>query len=182
TRHPADSANSPQAKGRIERTWRTFQDRLISELRLAQATTLQQANAVLAAFCPVFDRLFAVPASQSANDFRRLPKGFDLARRLSFRYRRIVAPDHTVSWAGETFQLPQGSSLHGFAGKQLELSHQLDGSLRFFLDRRLLLSEQRPLRELDQPKPALRSSALKPKPKMPRIYNLGGRPALSAPT
>ena len=175
-------ANSPQAKGRIERTWRTFQDRLISELRLAQATTLQQANAVLAAFCPVFDRLFAVPASQSANDFRRLPKGFDLARCLSFRYRRIVAPDHTVSWAGETFQLPQGSSLHGFAGKQLELSHQLDGSLRFFLDRRLLLSEQRPLRELDQPKPALRSSALKPKPKMPRIYNLGGRPALSAPT
>src|SRR5271157_4697075 len=44
-------AYSPQAKGRIERAWRTCQDRLVSELRLAHATTLQQANAVLAAFC-----------------------------------------------------------------------------------------------------------------------------------
>ena len=44
-------AHSPQAKGRIERAWRTCQDRLVSELRLAQATTLPQANAVLDQFC-----------------------------------------------------------------------------------------------------------------------------------
>lgn len=175
-------ANSPQAKGRIERLWRTFQDRLISELRLAQAGNLEQANHVLAAFCLDFDRRFAVPASESTNDFRRLPRHFDLARCLSFRYQRVVAPDHTLSWAGESFQLPPGPSQHSFAGKVVELSHQLDGSLRFYLGQQLLLTQQRPLRELYEPKPAVFSSALKRKPKSPRIYNLGGRPALAATT
>lgn len=173
-------ANSPQAKGRIERTWRTFQDRLISELRLAQAGTVEQANVVLAAFCPTFDRLFAVPAAESANDFRPLPRSLDLARCLSFRYQRVVAADHTVSWAGEIFQLPSLSSPKSFAGKRIEISHQLDGSLRFYLQRQLLLTTQRPLQELAAPKPAVRSAALKRKPKMPRIYSLGGRPAVAA--
>jgi hypothetical protein len=52
-------AYSPQAKGRIERAWRTFQDRLVSELRLANVKTLEQANAVLARFCAQFNQRFA---------------------------------------------------------------------------------------------------------------------------
>ena len=63
-------AYSPQAKGRIERAWRTFQDRLVSELRLARATTLAQANAVLARFCADYNQRFARPAADSA---ARLP-------------------------------------------------------------------------------------------------------------
>jgi hypothetical protein len=51
----------PQAEGRIERVWRTFQDRLVSELRLARATILPQANAVLARFCQDYNQ-FARPA------------------------------------------------------------------------------------------------------------------------
>jgi transposase len=175
-------ANSPQAKGRIERLWRTFQDRLISELRLAQACNLEQANAVLATFCPEFDRRFAVPASESANDFRSLPRAFNLARCLSFRYLRVVAADHTVSWGGQIFQLPPPHAHHSFAGKVVELSHQLDGSLRFYLGQQLLLTTQRPLQELVEPKPATFSSALKRKSRVPRIYNLGGRPAVAAVT
>jgi transposase len=175
-------AHSPQAKGRIERLWRTFQDRLISELRLANACTLEQANRVLAAFCVDFNRRFAVPASQSGNDFRSLPRGFDLPRCLSFRYQRTVAPDHTIAFAGETIQLPATSSHRGYAGAVIELSHQLDGSLRIYRADQLLLTLQRPLQELIQPKPAIRSAAFKRKPKMPRIYNLGGRPALAAAT
>src|SRR5258708_16920984 len=45
-------AYSPQANGRIERAWRTCQDRLVTELRLAQPVTLEQATALLARFCP----------------------------------------------------------------------------------------------------------------------------------
>lgn len=176
------SAYSPQAKGRIERLWRTFQDRLISELRLAQAGTLQQANHVLQAFLPDFERRFAVPSAESVSDFRPLPRHFDLARCLSFRYQRVVAPDHTVCWGGESFQLPPTSSPQSVAGKVVELSHQLDGSLRFYLGQTLLLTTQRPLRELREPRPTVLTSALKRKPKMPRIYNLGGRPALAAAT
>ena len=175
-------AHSPQAKGRIERLWRTFQDRLISELRLAHACTLEQANRILATFCADFNCRFAVPASQSGNDFRRLPRGFDLARCLSFRYQRTVAPDHTIAFAGETIQLPPSSSQRGYAGARVELSHQLDGSLRIYRADQLLLTLQRPLQELIEPKPAIRSAAQKRKPKMPRIYNLGGRPALAAAT
>ena len=175
-------ANSPQAKGRIERLWRTFQDRLISELRLARACTLDQAHGVLAAFVPDFERCFAVPAAQSVSDFRPLPRSFDLARCLSFRYHRVVAKDHTVAWAGEVFQLPPLPSRHSLAGKVVELSHQLDGSLRFYFGQQLLLTLQRRLQELVEPKPAVLSSALKRRPKPPRIYNLGGRPALSAAT
>lgn len=175
-------AQSPQAKGRIERLWRTFQDRLISELRLAQASTLEQANTVLTAFLADFNHRFAVPAAESTHDFRRLPHRFDLARCLSFRYQRVVAADNTVSWAGEVFQLPALPSRHSLAGKIVELSHQLDGALRFYLGQQLLLTVQRPLQELIEPKPPILSSALKRKPKPPRIYNLGGRPALSAAT
>jgi hypothetical protein len=54
-------ASSPQAKGRIERAWRTCQDRLVSELRLARAATLEQANAGLARFCADYNQPFARP-------------------------------------------------------------------------------------------------------------------------
>ena len=60
-------AYSPQAKGRIERAWRTCQDRLVSELRLARATTLAQANAVLARFCADYNQRFARPAAQASS-------------------------------------------------------------------------------------------------------------------
>src|SRR5258708_39180375 len=59
-------ACSPQAKGRIERAWRTFQDRLVSELRLAQPATLEPANAVLARFCADYNQRFARPAADAA--------------------------------------------------------------------------------------------------------------------
>ncbi len=66
-------AYSPQAKGRIERAWRTCQDRLVSELRLAGATTLEQANAVLQRFCADYNQRFARPAAQPAGHFAACP-------------------------------------------------------------------------------------------------------------
>ncbi len=55
-------ARSPQAKGRVERTAGTLQDRLVTELRLARAATIDEANRVLADFLPRFNRRFRVPA------------------------------------------------------------------------------------------------------------------------
>src|SRR5450755_3127311 len=97
-------AYSPQAKGRIERVWRTCQDRLVSELRLARATTLAQANAVLARFCADYNQRFARPAAQSVRDFRTLPRRFDLDRCLSLRYERVVSPDHTVTLGAQSIR------------------------------------------------------------------------------
>src|SRR5205823_3726344 len=69
-------AQSPQGKGRIERLWGTFQDRLAAELRLAGAAALDQANRVLWGWLPAFNARFAVPAAQPGSAYRPLPEGF----------------------------------------------------------------------------------------------------------
>ena len=173
-------AYSPQAKGRIERAWRTCQDRLVSELRLAQATTLAQANAVLDQFCADYNQRFARPAADAACDFRSLPRRFDLARCLSLHYQRVVAADHTVTLGAHTVSLPPLSGPRGYAGETVELSHQLDGTLRVYRGDTLLLALPLPLQEHAERRPVAITTAQKRK--TPRIYNLSGRPALAAVT
>ena len=175
-------AYSPQAKGRIERAWRTCQDRLVSELRLARATTLPQANAVLDQFCADYNQRFARPAADTACDFRRLPRRFDLARCLSLHYQRVVAADHTVTLGAQSIPLPPLPGPRGYAGETVELSHQLDGRLRVFRGDALLLALPLPLEEHAERRPKLLTSAQKRKTPTPRIYNLSGRPALAAVT
>ena len=173
-------AYSPQAKGRIERAWRTCQDRLVSELRLAQAATLAQANAVLDQFCADYNQRFARPAADAACDFRSLPRRFDLARCLSLHYQRVVAADHTVTLGAHTVSLPPLSGPRGYAGETVELSHQLDGTLRVYRGDTLLLALPLPLQEHAERRPVAITTAQKRK--TPRIYNLSGRPALAAVT
>jgi transposase len=175
-------AYSPQAKGRIERAWRTCQDRLVSELRLARATTLVEANAVLARFCTDYNQRFARPAAQATTDFRRLPRRFNLARCLSLRYQRVVSPDHVITLGSHAIALPPLTAKRGYAGETVELSHQLDGTLRVYRGDSLVLAQALPLQDYSQRRPAPRTTAQKPKPQMPRIYNLSGRPALAAVT
>jgi transposase len=175
-------AYSPQAKGRIERAWRTCQDRLVSELRLAHATTLPQANAVLARFCADYNQRFARPPADAASDFRRLPRRFDLARCLSLHYQRVVAADHTVTLGAQSISLPPLPAHRGYAGETVELSHQLDGTLRAYRGDALLLAQPLPLEEHAERHPVRITSAQKRKLSMPRIYNLSGRPALAAVT
>jgi transposase len=175
-------AYSPQAKGRIERVWRTCQDRLVSELRLAQATTLPQANTVLTAFCADYNQRFARVAAQSVCDFRSLPRRFDLARCLSLHYQRVVAADHTVTLGAHAIALPPLSGHRGYAGETVELSHHLDGRLHVYRGDQLLLSLPLPLEEHAERRPKLLTSTQKRKTSTPRIYNLSGRPALTAVT
>jgi len=175
-------ACSPQAKGRIERAWRTCQDRLVSELRLARAVTLEEANAVLARFCADYNQRFARPAAEAASDFRCLPRRFDLARCLSLHYQRVVAADHTVALGAQSIALPPLPAHRGYAGETVALSHQLDGVLRIFRADTLITARPFAFEEYAQRRPVQLTSAQKRKPKMPRIYNLSGRPALAAVT
>jgi hypothetical protein len=91
------TALSPQAKGRIERGWRPFQDRLVSELRLARAATLEQANAVLERFLSDYNRKFGKPARQSGMAYRKLDGRLDLDYVFSLRYERTVGNDHVIT-------------------------------------------------------------------------------------
>src|SRR5258708_19309032 len=88
------AAQSPQAKGRIERLWGTLQDRLVSELRLRALQTLEQANAFLPEFLPAFIQRFARAAAAPTPAWRPAPR--DLERTLSCRYPRVVPPPTTL--------------------------------------------------------------------------------------
>lgn len=175
------AALTPQAKGRIERLWRTFQDRLRSELRLAKAKTVEQANAVLARFLPEYNRKFAKTARETGNDFRELDERVNRDRLFSLRYERTVGHDHTVSFGARRIQLPPMAGQQGYAGKRVEVSHQLNGELHVWLgDRRLYQGPapieyavgMAPKRPAMRPKPARKKQA-------PRIYALGGRAAMA---
>lgn len=123
------AAGSAQAKGRVERTWGTLQDRLVTELRLAGTCDRVSANRVLASFLPRYNRRFAVPPADPEPAWRPLPPEVELDAVLAFRYRRVVARDHTVRVGGIVLDLPPGPGGHGYAGRRVEVSLRLDGRL-----------------------------------------------------
>jgi len=110
-------AGSPQAKGRIERLWGTFQDRLISELRLADARTKKEAQAALERFLPEYNRRFGKKPACMKPAWRKLDGG-DLKRILCWKYKRTVAKDNTISFKGLVLQLPRVKPLYSLAGKK----------------------------------------------------------------
>jgi hypothetical protein len=122
-------ASSPQAKGRIERLWGTFQDRLVKTLRRAGASTLEEANAVLAAYLPRYRARFARSAEVAGSAYRPLPNGLDLDGICSFHYVRTVANDNTVRLEERLVQIPPGPRGRSYAGCRVDLQERLDGSL-----------------------------------------------------
>ena len=126
-------AGSPQAKGRIERLWGTFQDRLVVELRLAGVVDRAGANAFLIDYLPRHNARFRVPAADPVPAWRTLPDAVRLERVLVFKYRRKVAKDHTISLDGRILQLPHGATGRAnYAGKRVEVHVRLDGSVVAF--------------------------------------------------
>ena len=122
-------AHSPEAKGRVERANGTFQDRLVSELRLANVGTLEEANDVLGEFLPRFNARFGVPPTQAGSAYRVPDAGLELAGVLCHKERRRVAKDNTVQYHGRTLQLFPGVDRPNYAGARVEVQERLDGSL-----------------------------------------------------
>lgn len=123
-------AHSPQAKGRIERLWNTFQDRLVSELRLANAKTLEQAQAVLERYIPEHNRRFAKPAN--AEPAWRKVSSLQIQRALCFKQQRTVAKDNTITFEGTVLQIPKTSPFRSYANKRVEVHVLLDGAVEVF--------------------------------------------------
>jgi transposase len=125
-------ALSPQAKGRVERLWGTLQDRLVSELRLVGAATVEAANAVLTTFTPDHNRRFAIAAAEATPAWRPVRRGTDLARVCSFQYEATVLNDNTVRLAGVVLDIPPGPRKRSYAGVRVEVRQLLDGSWRVY--------------------------------------------------
>jgi hypothetical protein len=124
------AARSPQAKGRIERLWGTFQDRLTSELRLAGAANMDAANQVLRRFLPDYNRHFGRAPRETEKAWRPAPQ--DLDRICCFRHQRSVSNDNVVQWEGRRFQIPPRLSRFSFAGAIVQLYESLDGKFAIY--------------------------------------------------
>jgi transposase len=128
------AAQSPQAKGRIERLFKTLQDRLVKEMRLAGIASIAAANHFLETrFLPEWEARFTVLPRNPRNAHRRLGREHRLEEILSVRVARKVAQDHTVSWDGNRWGVPREAVCAGLRGAQVEIERRLDGShwLRF---------------------------------------------------
>ena len=137
-------ALSPQAKGRVERTAGTFQDRLITELRLAGATTVEQAKAVLQQFLPRFNRRFGAPAQCPEPAFRPMNPESRLGHILCFKHRRRVARDNTVKYYRHTLQLLPTQQRRSYAGVVVVVLEGLDGRLSLQHEGRIIASQEAP--------------------------------------
>ncbi len=125
------AANSPQAKGRVERSHGVDQDRLIKELRLAGISTIAEANRFLdEVYTPKSNRRFAVPAASSVDAHRRLT-GLDLKAILSYQETRVVANDYTVQYEGRKWQIERQSTGGGLRRAKVTVQERLDGSIKF---------------------------------------------------
>jgi transposase len=122
-------ANSPQAKGRIERLWGTFQDRLVSELRIAKITTRDQANAFLPRYLARHNRRFAIAPADPVPAWRPRPAASAVDAICCFKYSHVVAGDNTVRFAGLTVQLPRRSGWASWAHTRVEVRQLLDGAI-----------------------------------------------------
>jgi len=121
-------ANSPQAKGRVERRHGVFQDRLVKELRLAGINNMAGGNEYLAKqFLPEMNRRFTVEPV-SAVDAHRAPQPA-WAEALSWEYDRVVQRDWTVGWEGHCFQIEAGHEQLNLVGKKVKVRKRRDGGM-----------------------------------------------------
>jgi transposase len=146
------AAGSPEAKGRVERLWRTLQDRLSSELRLRHITTPERANAFLPEFLADLNPRFTRPSSDPAPAWRVAPRELPLV--LSCRSSRQVARDNTVRLGPRWIPLPPGPHHRSYARCRVELRELLDGRLVVLHEGAILAPQPAPLDFVLKPRSA----------------------------
>jgi transposase len=131
------AANSPQAKGRVERVNRTLQDRLVKELALALTPAgrglrdIPAANAFLdQTFLKAFNREFGKIPASGINVHRRVPAPLKLAEVLCHKESRAVGQDWCVQYAGRILQIPKQHASLALAGTRINVLEQAGGTLK----------------------------------------------------
>jgi transposase len=170
-------SNSPQGRGRIERLWGTFQDRLVSELRLAGAQKMAQANQVVTDFLPRYNQRFMVPPAQPGSAYRATPPDFIPEEVFCRKHQRSVGSDNVVRFEGHRLQIHPGMDRLSYARARVTVHEGFDGTLAvYYKGKRLATTEAPPdssLLRSDRPpadfmvKRMLRSHGHKPSPHHP---------------
>ncbi len=125
------AAYPPQAKGRVERSFGTDQDRLVKLLRLAKIKTMQSANEFPEReYWPEWNQRFAKPLAQVTDLHRPLTAELDVASILSHVESRVIGNDYTISFAGRRYQIARQQTRAGMRHRSLRVAPRLDGSLK----------------------------------------------------
>lgn len=125
------AAYSPQAKGRIERSFLTAQDRLVKQLRLAKISTLERANEFLEKeYWPEWNERFARPVQDFPNQHRTLTGQLELAAILCHVEQRVIGNDYTFSFAGQRYQIARQEAQAGMRHQRLRVELRLNGELK----------------------------------------------------
>jgi transposase len=141
-------AHSPQAKGRIERLFRTFQDRVIKEMRLRGVRTIEEGNRFLAEYLPVYNKRFSVRPREKDDLHRALPKGMDLDAILCMKTERTLRNDFTVAHNHKLYQIEEATR-----ASKVIVQDRMDGSMRITYQGQALRFREiaeRPIRENKQ--------------------------------
>ena len=163
------AAYSPQAKGRVERSFLTDQDRLIKELRLAKVKTMQGANEFLEKeYWPEWNAKFAKAPKAPEDMHRPLPAGLDLGAVLSHVEQRVITNDYTFAFGGKRYQIAAAQVKPGMKRQSLRVELRLNGELQARHEGQYLEITECGLKPLP---------ATKPLPRKPvhKDHNAGGK-------
>lgn len=122
-------ANSPQAKGRIERSNRTLQDRLVKELRLNKISTIEEANVFLPIFIEDYNRRFAVVPKNPNNAHRPLLQEHNLEQIFSIRKFRELSKNLTFQYNSTIYQIQTERETYALRRAKVTLYEKEDGSI-----------------------------------------------------
>jgi hypothetical protein len=153
-------AHSPQAKGRIERLFRTLQDRLVKEMRLRGIRTIEEGNQFLEEYLPLYNKRFSVCPKEKDDFHRPLPKGVDLDAILCIKTERALRNDFTVAHHRKLYQVEET-----IKASKVMVQDRIDGSMVMVHQGRALRFKEiteRPLREKKQPVVARRRKSYIP--------------------
>lgn len=144
-------AGSPEAKGRVERAWGTFQDRLCSELRLYKISTLEEANHYLMEqFIPDYNERFARCAREDGSAYRKVTKAMGLANIFCTKEERTVISDNTITYSSRIFQILPDNHRMGYVKAKVMVHEHLDSSIHLFYKGRELKQKELPKRRMKQ--------------------------------
>ena len=125
-------ANSPQAKGRIERSNRTLQDRLVKELRLNKISTIEEANAFLPIFIEDYNRRFAVVPKDPNNAHRPLLQEQNLDLIFSIQELRQLSKNLTFQYKNIIYQIRAEREVYALRKATVTLHERKDGTVEVF--------------------------------------------------
>lgn len=129
-------AGSPQAKGRIERSFGTHQDRLIKEMRLEGISTLEQANEFLDSYLPRHNQKFARQPLKSKDLHRRLPPGLRYRDVFCLKEKRTISNGYTIKWKNRELLIDRPTA--AMRRRKVEVREQFDGQIEIIFNGRRL--------------------------------------------